>query len=229
MSTIADPTWWHTIDLPGGRVTPGGWDLRPTAGRMPWPEGLSGLRCLDVGTMDGFWAFEMERRGAGEVMAVDLFDLPRATFLEARDALGSKVEYRRSAIHDLKPDDIGTFDLVVVGYVLQMVADPLGALAALRSICTGSTIVLETVSLPLCAVPSPIARLNARRDGHEWFVFNRSGLVRAMKLGGFEVVSVTRPFRDHPGPGVDIKGLGLRTRVLHAAGLRGISVAARGC
>ncbi len=25
-----------------------------------------GLRCLDVGTMNGFWAFELDRRGAGE-------------------------------------------------------------------------------------------------------------------------------------------------------------------
>lgn len=222
-----DPPWWHTIDLPGGRVTPGGWDLRPTAARMPWPEALAGMRCLDVGTMDGFWAFEMERRGAGEVVAVDLSDQPRAQFVEAHGELGSKVEYRRSAIHDLSPDTIGTFDLVVVGYVLQMVADPLGALAAVRSICTGSTIVLETVSLPLCALPSPIARLNARRDGHEWFVFNRAGLVRAMRLGGFQVDAATRPFRDHPGPGIDVKELGLRTRLLHAAGARGISVAVR--
>ena len=116
----------------------------------------------------------------------------------------------------------------MVGYVLQMVADPLGALAAVRSICTGSTIVLETVSLPLCALPSPLARLNARRDGHEWFVFNRSGLVRAMKLSGFEVDAVTRPFRDHPGPGIDVRRLGLRTRLLHATGVRGISVAVSG-
>ncbi|PWU24508.1 MAG: TIGR04290 family methyltransferase, partial [Candidatus Rokuibacteriota bacterium] len=31
---------------------------------MPWPAALSGQRWLDVGTMGGFWAFEMERRGA---------------------------------------------------------------------------------------------------------------------------------------------------------------------
>jgi tRNA (mo5U34)-methyltransferase len=87
-----DPPWWHTIELPDGRITPGGWDLRPTAARIPWPGDLRGMRCLDVGTMDGFWAFEMERRGAADVVALDLFDPPRATFLEARGALGSKVE-----------------------------------------------------------------------------------------------------------------------------------------
>jgi SAM-dependent methyltransferase len=228
MPISSDLPWWHTIDLPGGRVTPGGWDLRPTAERMPWPSALSGMRCLDVGTMDGFWAFEMEHRGGAEVVAVDLADQPRQQFLEAHSELGSKVEYRRCAIHELSPDSIGTFDLVVVGYVLQMVADPLGALAAVRSVCTGSTIVLETVSLPLCALPSPIARLNARRDGHEWFVFNRAGLVRAMKLGGFEVDAVTRPFRDHPGPGTDVRRLSPQSRLMHATGVRGMSVAVRG-
>ena len=42
--------------------------------RYPVPADLSGLRCLDVGTMDGFWAFEMERRGAASVTAIDLDD-----------------------------------------------------------------------------------------------------------------------------------------------------------
>jgi hypothetical protein len=40
----------------------------------PIPEDLSGKRCLDVATMDGFWAFEMERRGAASVTALDLED-----------------------------------------------------------------------------------------------------------------------------------------------------------
>jgi tRNA (mo5U34)-methyltransferase len=46
--------WWHTIEVAPGVVTPGWWDLRPTAERLPWPGPLDGLRCLDVGTLDGF-------------------------------------------------------------------------------------------------------------------------------------------------------------------------------
>src|SRR5437016_1983956 len=34
---------------------------------------MDGMRALDVGTWDGFWAFEMERRGA-DVLALDLDD-----------------------------------------------------------------------------------------------------------------------------------------------------------
>ena len=84
-------------------------DLRHQVGRYGLPDRLDGLRVLDVGTWDGFWAFEMERRGA-EVVALDLDDerdldwpprrrpasspsAPRgAGFRLAHEILGSKVE-----------------------------------------------------------------------------------------------------------------------------------------
>src|SRR5438045_6918826 len=69
----AVPLWYHTLELPHGIVTPGWFDLRPIVERMPWPD-VKGKRCLDVGTYDGFLAFELERRGAAEVMATDISD-----------------------------------------------------------------------------------------------------------------------------------------------------------
>src|SRR3712207_4951658 len=69
----AVPPWYHTIDLPGGVTTPGAFDLRRIVHKMPWPE-VRGKRCLDVGTYDGFLSWEMERRGAAEVVAVDIPD-----------------------------------------------------------------------------------------------------------------------------------------------------------
>jgi hypothetical protein len=66
--------WYHSLDLAPGVVTPGMFDHRPHLARYPLPPDLSGKRCLDVGTMDGFWAFEMERRGAASVVAIDLDD-----------------------------------------------------------------------------------------------------------------------------------------------------------
>ena len=43
-------------------------------------------------------------------------------------------------------------------------------------------LVLDTVSLPLSFLPSPLACLDARRDGGEWFVFNPRGLRKALEL-----------------------------------------------
>jgi tRNA (mo5U34)-methyltransferase len=192
--------------------------------------------------MDGFWAFELERRGAAEVIAIDLpasaaadsFPGQRmhgrplgATFRVAAELLGSGVEYRHLSIYDLAPAETGQFDLVFMGYVLQMLSDPLRGLRAVRGICRGALIVLDTVSAPLALVPAPVARLDARRDGNEWFVFNPRGLRQALRLSGFAVEATTSLLRDRAGPRYAGDELALRTRLLHAAGARGRSIAVR--
>lgn len=137
--------WYHTIELTPGEETEGMFDLRPFVGRYGLPESLAGMRCLDVGTWDGFWAFEMERRG-GEVVGIDLDDErlldwpPRrrpkqfpeetrgANFAVAKEALGSKVERRVVSIYDAKPEELGTFDFAFCGSVLIHLRDQLLAL-----------------------------------------------------------------------------------------------------
>jgi tRNA (mo5U34)-methyltransferase len=198
--------------------------------------------------MDGYWAFELERRGAGEVLAIDLVDpaqqdapyhkrgspdrptppdrLRGAAFRTAAELLGSRVVYQDMNVYDLNPGDAGQFDLVFLGYVLQLVRDPLRALEAVRSVCRGWVIVLDTVSAPLSLLPAPLARLHARRGHTEWFVFNRAGLARALELTGFEIQVITPILRDHPGPGGD--PLPLSRRLRHAIGILGRSVALRG-
>jgi tRNA (mo5U34)-methyltransferase len=188
--------WWHVIELPDGTTTPGGWDLRPTAREIPWPD-LAGKRCLDVGTASGFWAFEMERRGAADVLATDrpsdFQQMSRGHFEEARTALGSSVRYEERDVFDLE----GEFDVVFMGFVLQMVTDPIGALQSVRRVCRGQLLLLDTVSLPLSFLPSPLARLDARRDGKEWFVFNRRGMRKVVELAGWHVDAQTGILRDH--------------------------------
>jgi hypothetical protein len=88
---------------------------------------------------------------------------------------------------------------VVLGYVLELVRDPLRALEAVRGVCRGWVLVLDTVSAPLSLLPATLARLCARRGKLEWFVFNRAGLVQALALAGFQVQAITRIVRDRPG------------------------------
>jgi tRNA (mo5U34)-methyltransferase len=196
---IAKHEWWQTIELSPGVVTPGGWDLRPTSAELPWPA-VAGKRCLDVGTADGFWAFEMERRGAAEVVATDLPSAfqqkARARFELARELRGSSVAYEERDVYDLE----GEYDIVFMGFVLQMLRDPLGALEAMCRVCRGHLLLLDTVSLPLSLLPSPLARLDARRNALEHFVFNRRGLRKAVELAGWTVEAQTGTLRDHAGP-----------------------------
>jgi len=80
----AELHWYHMLERPGGELTPGWFDTRAAVERIPWPRpSLDGLRCLDVGTWDGFWGFEMERRGGAEVVAIDVPD-PRGWDWPAR-------------------------------------------------------------------------------------------------------------------------------------------------
>src|SRR5919201_205600 len=53
--------WYHTLELGDGVVTDGWFDLRPYVHHYGLPERLDGVRALEVGTWDGFWAFELER------------------------------------------------------------------------------------------------------------------------------------------------------------------------
>ena len=88
--------WYHSLELAPGVVTPGWFDLRPVADRV-LPASVAGLRCLDVGTFDGFWAFELERRGAAEVVAIDILD-PRQWDWPAgskQEALAALAERKR--------------------------------------------------------------------------------------------------------------------------------------
>ena len=86
--------WWHSFELPDGTLIQGVCDLPGLKNRIrqfPIHEDLRGRRVLDIGTWDGWFSFEMERRGA-EVLAIDNWDNPR--FHQARAMLHSRVEYQ---------------------------------------------------------------------------------------------------------------------------------------
>lgn len=223
LARIARQRWWHTLDLGGGDVTPGGWDIRHLPARMPWPNNLAGQRCLDVGTADGFWAFEMERRGAAEVAAIDVPDAakdhrpgwpppgrnaaderrPGEAFQVAAEALNSKAWFQLVNIYDLRPELIGQFDLVFVGYLLHQLRDPLRALAAVRSVCRGSVIVLDQVLFWQSLLNwSPLAYVGHRRPYQDFWYFNAAGLRRMVELAGFRVAGDSGFVHFRAGPGV---------------------------
>jgi len=64
--------WFHTMDLGQGVRTTGVYDPSRTLPRLALPARLDGMRVLDVGAWDGYYSFEMERRGA-TVLATDRF------------------------------------------------------------------------------------------------------------------------------------------------------------
>ncbi|HVP00604.1 MAG TPA: methyltransferase domain-containing protein [Bryobacteraceae bacterium] len=133
---LAKLGFYHSIELPDGRVIPGIQALETQRARIaqfPIPQDLRGKRVLDIGAWDGWFSFEMERRGA-EVVAVDA--TKRTRFLEAKAMLGSKVEHVVADICYLTPKQIGYFDLVLFFGVLYHLKHPM---LALERVCELTT------------------------------------------------------------------------------------------
>jgi tRNA (mo5U34)-methyltransferase len=220
--------WYHSIELAPGEVTPGWFDTRGAAAKVPLPARLDGKRCLDVGTWDGFWAFEMERRGAGEVVAIDIddpdqWDWPPRERLEpdrlalqvlaavkgrgegfriAHERLGSKVERQTLSVYDLDPTKLGHFDVVFLGSLLLHLRDPVLALERIRSVCAGVAVIADTVELlPSLRYPrKPVARL-AALDRPWWWQPNRAALLRMIQSAGFTIDEATHIYFIPTGKG----------------------------
>lgn len=127
--------WYHSIELPDGGVIEGLQSLdqqRERLRQFPIPDDLTGKRVLDVGAWDGWFSFEMERRGA-EVLAVD--SAKNTRLLEARQLLGSRIDYRIADICRLTAKDVGTFDIVLFFGVLYHLKHPLLALENICGMC----------------------------------------------------------------------------------------------
>jgi tRNA (mo5U34)-methyltransferase len=241
--------WYHTIDLGNGVVTEGNFDTRPTVTKVPLPPDLTGRRCLDVGTWDGFWAFEMERRGASEVIAIDLddpgrwdwppYDRPGMDVLEhikggsdsfalAKEALGSDVERVDLSVYDLDPDRVGRFDFVFVGSLLLHLRDPLRALESVRSVCPGEVVIADTVeAIPSLLRPrTPVARLEGLGRPW-WWLPNAAGLRRMVLAAGFEVLECSRLYYLPLGKGHPRRPL-WRHNIVTPAGREELIVSLRG-
>jgi tRNA (mo5U34)-methyltransferase len=128
--------WWHEIEVAPGIVTPGDDSNRmklPILERLGLPSDLSGRRALDIGCSDGYFSFELERRGA-DVVAIDFVPETYTGFATARQILGSGVTYRMDNVCNLAPESHGSFDVVLFLGVLYHLRKPLAALDAIRSV-----------------------------------------------------------------------------------------------
>jgi len=220
-------TWYHTIELPGGIVTPGEYDTRRAAAKIPFPASLKGKRCLDVGTHDGFWAFEMERRGAAEVIAIDLDDPRRIDFSEpvptlsedalanrlsrplafacAHDALRSEVQRRDLSVYDLPTVFEREFDFAFIGTLLLHLREPVRALTAIRKVLApgGRLLSNDHVSLKLSLLHprAPVHSLSLLPGKPFWWEPNARGLRRYVEKAGFQDVTGGGPYFLPRGPG----------------------------
>lgn len=204
--------WYHTLELPG-ITTSGMFDMRPYVPIYGLPDSLEGKRVLEVGTWDGFWAFELERRGA-EVVAIDLDDErqldwpPRRRtpdpslvrgqgFRLAKEMLGSKVERVVCSVYHALPENLGTFDMVFCGSVLLHLRDQLLALERIAALVKpgGVFVSAEEYEPVTDLIPFPVARFRGNRDAAVVFwVPSRKAWRDMLWHAGFDRVDEVKRF-----------------------------------
>jgi tRNA (mo5U34)-methyltransferase len=207
VSTIS---WFHSIPLGFGIVTPGVDRSMERLPRIGIPEDLRGMTVLDIGAWDGFFSFEAERRGAARVVATDSHawrDIGKQGFELARRALGSKVEDRDLDVLDLSPESVGVFDLVLFLGVLYHMKDPFAGLERMASVVRDQVIVGTAVDLVGLKRPAaafyPGEELND--DPTNWWGPNPAAVKAMLRAVGFDRV---KTFSLHPS---------LRNRAVRAA------------
>ena len=224
LASALEREWYHTIELAPGVVTPGWFDTRSVVNRLPFPDRLDGKRCLDVATFDGFWAFEMERRGAEAVHAIDVldpldWDWPITSSDEtvaaigrrkeegrgfdiARQALDSGVQFEERSVYTLDPDEVGEFDFVYVGSLLLHLRDPVRALERVRAVCRGQLLLVDNISLGLSLLHPRRAVASFDGEGRPWWwKANVAALRRMLRSAGFALEAPPMRFYMPPGPG----------------------------
>ena len=99
---------YHTLEFPNGETLEGRFDMQKYLDYYKIPEDLHGKTVLDVGPANGYFSFEMEKRGA-DVTAIDLF--PVFWRDELRELMRSKVNFVKQDISTLD-ESFGKFDIV---------------------------------------------------------------------------------------------------------------------
>lgn len=207
-SLRAPDRWFHSIDLGQGGTTRGdkpNFILRRMAD-IAFRGGVAGKSVLDIGSWDGFYAFEAERRGAARVLATDHFSWSgpgwgtKTGFDYAHACLDSRVESLDVDVPSLDQSKLGTFDVVLFLGVLYHLPDPYAGLKQAAAM-THDLLVVETVTT--CNfLPIPMMRFYRSRelgdDPTNFWAPNVTCLRRMLRDLGFESVVVAHNGFRHP-------------------------------
>jgi tRNA (mo5U34)-methyltransferase len=188
-------TWFHSFTLPDGEQTQG---IKPADALTKEADEIfrhpvTGKSVLDVGSWDGYFAFEAERRGAARVLATDHFCWSgpgwgtKAGFDHVHQRLGSNVESLDIDVPQISPETVGVFDVVLFLGVLYHLKDPLRGLEAMAAV-TRERLVIETVTA-LDILPWPVMRFyegtELNNDATNFWAPNRRCLAGMLREVGF--------------------------------------------
>lgn len=193
--------WWHKIKLSEDPlyITNGKCDHGNSSDfetRFGFPKDFNGKYVLDVGTYDGLFAFEAEKRGAEDITAIDLYqysnDILEANlpFQLAKRVLNSNVTFmfdRLETFHNI--NRYTKFDIILHYGILYHIKNPLQHIEMLMDLANdGGTILLETAISKTTTVPSLEYRPGFDEDPTNYFYPNKEWVELAFKQSGAKSV-----------------------------------------
>lgn len=216
--------WYHSIDLGGGVVSNGDYQMGEYLHHYGFPEDMRGMQVLDVGRASGYFAFEFERRGADvtatelpsmadwdfvggeaakaahiEEIAEDEYHI-RGAFKYAHAARKSRVTPVDANVYEISPAMFGgkKFDLVFAGSITSHLKNPSGAMDRLLSVTApGGKCIVSAPFIDLVEQRDlPLMALVGRSDPdlRSWWVVNAKGLEELLRCSGFREASVISHF-----------------------------------
>jgi len=152
--------WFYSYELPDGSSTPTyhgdeiqsihdtRWKMMETCLEETIGPDRSGLSALDLASHQGWFAVRMAQAGFAPVLGIDarrshVDDSSLISRIYGLDGL----DFRQGDIHGQSPDDIGTFDVVLMLGLLYHLENPVGALRVCRALCKRLCII-ETQIVP---------------------------------------------------------------------------------
>jgi SAM-dependent methyltransferase len=219
METLEDCIFYQAIELPGMGLIPGSWDHRETLDVYLGHVDFNQKEVLDVGPANGFFSFEMEKKGAS-VTAIDLgqntpWDVVPHPFLDEKSlisnmqrnvrmvekafwighaALNSKVKLVYGSVYDV-PKVIKEVDIALMSNVLQHFRDPLMAIQRVAEVVKETIVITETIWNDDPAFIGStsmflIPRAETPEVNHSWWQVSPSFVIELLKLLGFPEIKL---------------------------------------
>lgn len=141
--------WRHCIEVAPGVITPGktknqGSTLRKITA-MGLPQDCTGLRVLDIGASDGYFTFELEKRGAS-VVSLERRTDSQTGYAMLHEYFDSKAESVLDNVYNVTSEKYGTFDIILFLNVLYHLRNPMLGIDRVRTLCKPSTkVFIQTI------------------------------------------------------------------------------------
>jgi 2-polyprenyl-6-hydroxyphenyl methylase/3-demethylubiquinone-9 3-methyltransferase len=169
--------------------------------RLDWIDGfatLAGKRVLDIGCGGGILAESMARRGAADVLGIDLAEKSlKVADLHALDAGIMNVRYQAISAEDLAQQQPAQFDVVTCMEMLEHVPDPSSIIRAASALCKPngwvffSTINRTPKSFALAIVAAEYVLGMLPRGTHEYRkLIQPAELARCARQAGLRLIEL---------------------------------------